>query len=385
MSLPSLKRIAKAIDPSVGENVEEAAIEGLRQMMYGTAGIEVWADPSITETKDSTTIAITGYFPDINKINITVPLPGHSNSVLGPDISRMSEDGKSWILTLSDSSVENTPLKKGSPEPAISSVEAADLRRETREAEAQIEIMLTLFANMAEQMPKDMGDRQEIIPGGKILKTEGCETDGTKAWVFKSLRDTVQLTIKVLHDHEVMLMMVREMKRQGVGMANIDWGKISPESKEIRRNAVRRYSPAGVTPVRLIILPGEPVFDYAKEVAAARRSPNALMKRIRERRPSSSFTVDKLDPRTAIIGIRFAESNQIANAFADSPAARAGLREGDRIMKVDGRDVKDAGEVSAEIQARRPGDTVKLSVRRGEQTIEVNITLSAASEINEFK
>lgn len=384
MQVPSLKMMAKAINPSAEANADEAAVEGLRQMIHGTAGIEIWADPSITDTKDFTTIAITGYFPDINKINITMPLPGSPNPVLDPNTSRMSEDGKEWVLTLSDSPVERPSSTKRAT-PTMSNEEEADIRRETREAQAQAEMAMTLFAKMAEEMPKEMGDRQEITPGGKILKAEGCETDGTKAWVFESLRDKIQLIMKVLHDDDVMLMIIREAKRQGVGITNIDLRKLSPDSKEVQRNAIRRYFPAGVGPVRLTILPGKPVFDYAKEVADARRSPNALMKRIRERRPNSSIAVDKLEPGTAIIGVQFAESNQIASVFADSPAARAGLKEGDRIMKVDGDDVKNGAEVSAKIRIRKPGDVVKLFVRRGEQTIEVKITLSAASEVEEFK
>ena len=58
-----------------------------------------------------------------------------------------------------------------------------------------------------------------------------------------------------------------------------------------------------------------------------------------------------------------------------SAAAAAGLREGDRIISIEGTDVPGAAELRGVIQARKPGDTVKLvAVRDGkEQTFTVTL------------
>jgi hypothetical protein len=291
MRLPSLKEMAKKIGPIIGNpsaevNTEEGAIEALRQFTRGMAGIEVWGDPIITDNKDFTTIGITGYFPDVNKINFTGPLPGDPNSTLFPNTSRLSEDGKLWILTLSDPSAENSASVR-SPGPTVPEVEADDLRREIYETKALFEILMPSLAEAAKELPSDMGDREEIIPGGRIVKAEGCETDGTKAWTFESLRDALQRASKLVRDDEVILLLVREAKRQKVGIWNIDWGKASADSRELRRTLARKYAPSRLTPVRVTVIPGEPVFNYSKEVTAARNSPNALMQRIRDNAKST--------------------------------------------------------------------------------------------------
>ncbi|WP_337061922.1 S1C family serine protease [Kineococcus sp. G2] len=62
---------------------------------------------------------------------------------------------------------------------------------------------------------------------------------------------------------------------------------------------------------------------------------------------------------------------------AGGPGDRAGLRPGDVVLAVDGRPVTEPAELIVDIRARQPGDTVTLTVRRGEQTLEVPVTLEA--------
>lgn len=59
-----------------------------------------------------------------------------------------------------------------------------------------------------------------------------------------------------------------------------------------------------------------------------------------------------------------------------TPAAAAGLRQGDVITAVDGRAISDAEGLVRAIGSRRPGETVKLDVRRGEKSQELSVTLA---------
>jgi len=54
----------------------------------------------------------------------------------------------------------------------------------------------------------------------------------------------------------------------------------------------------------------------------------------------------------------------VADIWPGGPADRAGLKQGDVITTVDGRPVIDASNVSYAIGAVRPGDTLKLGIRR---------------------
>jgi S1-C subfamily serine protease len=80
----------------------------------------------------------------------------------------------------------------------------------------------------------------------------------------------------------------------------------------------------------------------------------------------------------------------VLGVTAGSPAARAGLRAtemtangrvtvGDVIEAVDGRPVENFAALVNILDAREFGDRITLTVRRGQQRVEVPITLGSAS------
>ncbi|HEX7483833.1 MAG TPA: trypsin-like peptidase domain-containing protein [Candidatus Saccharimonadales bacterium] len=60
---------------------------------------------------------------------------------------------------------------------------------------------------------------------------------------------------------------------------------------------------------------------------------------------------------------------------ANSPAAKAGIKDKDIITKVGDIEVGDRGSVASLVAEYAPGDTIKLTVLRGSETMTVNVTL----------
>ena len=84
----------------------------------------------------------------------------------------------------------------------------------------------------------------------------------------------------------------------------------------------------------------------------------------------------------AILGLRMGNASdtpgiEVASVTKDKPAALADIRAGDRIMKVDGTELGEARSLADALLEKRPGDTVKLTVRRKSKELEKSATLIA--------
>jgi putative serine protease PepD len=66
---------------------------------------------------------------------------------------------------------------------------------------------------------------------------------------------------------------------------------------------------------------------------------------------------------------------RIAEVRAGTPAARSGLEDGDVVTKIDGQTVDSADDLRRVIDARKPGDSVELTVSRGGDTETIRVTL----------
>jgi putative serine protease PepD len=68
---------------------------------------------------------------------------------------------------------------------------------------------------------------------------------------------------------------------------------------------------------------------------------------------------------------------QVAEVAQGSPAAEAGLKQGDVITELDGEAVSDSEDLVAAIAEHTPGDKVTLEVKRGSEATELKVTLGA--------
>ncbi len=68
----------------------------------------------------------------------------------------------------------------------------------------------------------------------------------------------------------------------------------------------------------------------------------------------------------------------VSQVAPDSPAARAGLKAGDVILRIDGEPTVQAGALSVRIAQATPGDRIQLSVWRGQQSQDLTVTLGQA-------
>jgi membrane-associated protease RseP (regulator of RpoE activity) len=75
------------------------------------------------------------------------------------------------------------------------------------------------------------------------------------------------------------------------------------------------------------------------------------------------------------LGLKTAEGALVAEPQSDSPTAKAGVLAGDVITAVDGKDVKDPGDLARKIGAMAPGTEVKLSIQRKGEEKTVSLTL----------
>ncbi len=61
----------------------------------------------------------------------------------------------------------------------------------------------------------------------------------------------------------------------------------------------------------------------------------------------------------------------------DSPASRAGLRVGDLVLKVDGREIKTSASFRRWVAESEPGDTLTLQIKRGDQLLFLEVKLES--------
>ncbi len=86
------------------------------------------------------------------------------------------------------------------------------------------------------------------------------------------------------------------------------------------------------------------------------------------------------EPNPAIARI-YGSGVTVSNVISGSPADEAGLKIGDTITSVDGRDVKTGDDLVADIASRKPGSKAKLAFVRNGKKQETTVTIADRSKL----
>ena len=99
--------------------------------------------------------------------------------------------------------------------------------------------------------------------------------------------------------------------------------------------------------------------------------------------PQLGILGEDVDPAIAeLYGLPVEAGAVVAEVVEGTAAEEAGLRRGDIISAVDGEDVASMAELATRIRQRQVGDEVTLSVMRGSDELEIEVTLRAAEDEN---
>lgn len=75
----------------------------------------------------------------------------------------------------------------------------------------------------------------------------------------------------------------------------------------------------------------------------------------------------------------------IGGVYEGTPAERAGLRPGDVVEALDGKEIATFEDLRARVGDKGPGDVVKLRVRRDDATLELDVTLEAKPQTSSLE
>ena len=119
--------------------------------------------------------------------------------------------------------------------------------------------------------------------------------------------------------------------------------------------------------------PGSIGLGFAIPINQAKKTAEQLIKTGSATYPIMGISVD-----TSFTGSGALISNQGAGITAGGPAAKAGLKAGDIITKLDGKSIDNSDELIVVIRSKNIGDKVKVEYSRNNVTREVVVTLAGS-------
>jgi S1-C subfamily serine protease len=98
-----------------------------------------------------------------------------------------------------------------------------------------------------------------------------------------------------------------------------------------------------------------------------------------KRSPHTSISL-AFSPRLAIATSEQEKGILVAGVLPDSPAAKAGLKRGDILLKVDNKEVNNLKDLQDIIDEKQPGDKLELTILHGDDQRSLTVTLGEQKE-----
>jgi S1-C subfamily serine protease len=108
------------------------------------------------------------------------------------------------------------------------------------------------------------------------------------------------------------------------------------------------------------------------DASGARVAPTELVRRV------VAQLVSGRPPGAGWLGVRIDPAGVVTALAPDSPAGAAGVTVGDTVYAADGRRTVDAEALLVALQARAPGERLRLTLERSGRTRDVDVTLGSA-------
>jgi S1-C subfamily serine protease len=93
-----------------------------------------------------------------------------------------------------------------------------------------------------------------------------------------------------------------------------------------------------------------------------------------------TITYEDLKDKKVRLGLMFEEADEhvkVSKVSRDSLAAKAGIQPGDILVSLDGQDLQESFDLLYLLDQKRPGDTGRLLIRRGEKSLEITLNFRA--------
>lgn len=254
----------------------------LISVLAGTQGVDVWKEAKSVKGSDGKiTVTASGYFKDVTKFKAANPMEsmgsgssgGGGASASGPslgDIQSTKDADGNWVIEV--------PMGKAGDKKDDAPAEPAEKLSKEEIADKVME-MRTQFGAMKPMMQAMMGTMKigQTIKVGGTIKDYGIFTkvDDNTAKMEISFVKIFDGMEKLMADDAV----AEKLAQMGGAQANpLEMiGSADPEMKAIGEKMAEAIF-GGKGEPKLVIKPGDPVFDYAKESAAAKAGQTAELK-----------------------------------------------------------------------------------------------------------
>lgn len=123
-------------------------------------------------------------------------------------------------------------------------------------------------------------------------------------------------------------------------------------------------------------------YSFAIPVNIAKKVINDIIKYGATQRTATGITIRAVDSKTVVEkNLKDTRGTYVESVAKNSPADKAGIKEGDVIVKINNKDVNTNSEVNEIMSQFSPNDNVEFEILRGNNVLKKTITLMAEKDL----